>query len=303
MLQRTDFYPTRDDFVPDMFPRQEPVIHSSDLQQRQGPLDRQQLSQYENDGFLWLEGFFPEQAVTPFQDELRQMALREDVRDLKQVVMDEERRTIRSVFAMHELSEAFDRMTRDPRILDMVRQILGSEVYIHQSRINSKAGFCGDGFEWHSDFETWHSEDGMPGMRAVSVSIMLTENNPYNGPLMLIPGSHQQFVPCAGQTPDQNWQGSLKHQRVGLPSQADIDVLAGNGGIQAPTGPAGSLLLFECNTLHASNRNMSPWPRANLFFVYNSVENRLAQPFAGTRPRPGYLAARENTRALIDSRP
>ena len=141
MLQRADFYPTRDDFVPDMFPRQEPVIHGTDLQQEQGPLSGDQLSQFDRDGFLWLEGFFPEQAVSPFLEELKEMAKREDVRDRKQVVMDEERRAIRSVFAMHELSAAFDRMTRDPRLLDMVRQILGSEVYIHQSRINSKAGF------------------------------------------------------------------------------------------------------------------------------------------------------------------
>lgn len=303
MLQRTDFYPTRDDLVPERFPRREPVIHGTGPGRELGPLDNQQLQAFERDGFLWFEGFFPEQAVTPFLEELESMAQRPNVTDLEQVIMDSERQTIRSVFAMHELSAAFDRMTRDPRLLDMVRQILGSEVYIHQSRINSKSGFCGNGFEWHSDFETWHSEDGMPEMRAVSASIMLTENNPFNGPLMLIPGSHQQFVPCVGQTPEQNWSNSLKHQRVGLPSRTDVDALAGDGGIQAPTGPAGSLLLFECNTLHASNRNMSPWPRANLFFVYNSVENRLAQPFAGTSPRPGYLGARANQKALIDSRP
>lgn len=303
MLQRTDFYPTRDDFVPDMFPRREPVVHSGDLTQAQGPLSREKLAEFERDGLLWFDGFFPEEAVSPFLEELESMAERDDIRDLDQVVMDSERKKIRSVFAMHELSETFDRMTRDPRLLDMIRQILGSEVYIHQSRINSKAGFCGNGFDWHSDFETWHSEDGMPGMRAISASIMLTENNPFNGPLMLIPGSHQQFVPCVGKTPEENWTDSLKHQQVGLPSRLDIEALAGTDGIVAPTGPAGSLLLFECNTLHASNRNMSPWPRANLFFVYNSVENRLAQPFAGTKPRPSYLAARENTRPLIDSRP
>lgn len=300
MLQRSDFYPTRDDFVPDMFARHEPVIHSSAVHQERGPLQHRQLNQFKRDGYLWFENFFPESAVAPFFGELKDMVRRKDICDLEQVVMDRERESIRSVFAMHELSCAFDRMTRDPRLLDMVRQILGSEVYIHQSRINSKAGFCGNGFDWHSDFETWHSEDGMPAMRAVSASIMLTENNPFNGPLMLIPGSHHQFVPCAGKTPTENWASSLKQQRVGLPSRQDVAVLANNGGIAAPTGPAGSLLLFECNTLHASNRNMSPWPRANLFFVYNSVENRLAQPFSSSKPRPSYLAARQNTRALID---
>ncbi len=303
MLQRTDFYPTRDNDVPDMFERLEPVIHSSGGARQYGPLSEDQLAQFERDGYLWMDGFFPPESVTPFLEELETMAQREDIYGLEQVVMDREARKIRSVFAMHELSDSFDRMTRDPRMLDMIRQILGSEVYIHQSRINSKAGFCGDGFEWHSDFETWHSEDGMPGMRAISASIMLTDNNPFNGPLMLIPGSHKQFVPCLGKTPDSNWTQSLKRQTTGLPSRQDIEKLAGTDGIQAPTGPAGSVLLFECNTLHASNKNMSPWPRANLFFVYNSVENRLAQPFARTKPRPWYLAARANTRPLINSRP
>ena len=106
---------------------------------------------------------------------------------------------------MHELSQEFSRLTRDPRILGIVRQLLGSEVYIHQSRINDKIGFESAGFDWHSDFETWHAEDGMPAMRAVSVSLMLTDNNEFNGPLMLIPGSHHMFVPCVGETPEQNW--------------------------------------------------------------------------------------------------
>jgi ectoine hydroxylase len=74
--------------------------------------------------------------------------------------------------------------------------------------------------------------------------------------------------------------------------------MADQHGIQAPTGPAGSLIIFECNTLHASNANMSPWPRSNLFFVYNSVENQLVQPFCGNKPRPDFLGNRTNTAAL-----
>lgn len=57
-------------------------------------------------------------------------------------------------------------------------------------------------------------------------------------------------------------------------------------------GLAGSRLLFECNTLQASNENMSPWPRSNLFFVYNSVDNALEAPYAAPSPRPEFLATR-----------
>ncbi|MEP5051240.1 MAG: phytanoyl-CoA dioxygenase family protein, partial [Alloalcanivorax venustensis] len=129
-------------------------------------------------------------------------------------------------------------------------------------------------------------------------SIMLTDNNEFNGPLMLIPGSHHYFVPCQGVTPKDNWKDSLKSQRLGVPSQENLAELVEQGGIQAPKGPPGSLLLFECNTLHASNKNLSPWPRSNLFFVYNSVDNTLEDPFCGHQPRPDFLANRDNTEAL-----
>ncbi len=149
-----------------------------------------------------------------------------------------------------------------------------------------------------SDFETWHAEDGMPRMRAVSASLMLTDNNEFNGPLMLIPGSHHQFVPSVGETPDANWESSLKAQKIGVPEEAVLADLAKRGGIQSPKGPAGSLLLFECNVLHASNGNMSPWPRSNLFFVYNSVDNPLGVPYAAKSERPEYLGARRNVKPL-----
>src|SRR5690606_23146867 len=135
----------------------------------------------------------------------------------------------------------------------------------------------------------------------LSASLMLTDNNEFNGPLMLIPGSHRHFVPCVGETPPENWKNSLKAQSIGVPDRDVLRKLADNAGIRAPKGPAGSLLLFDCNILHASNENISPWPRSNLFFVYNSVENRLVEPFAAPSRRPDYLGARANSDALIAS--
>ena len=149
--------------------------------------------------------------------------------------------------------------------------------------------------------EQRYTEDGMPRMRAVSFSIALTDNTPFNGPLMLIPGSHKTFVPCVGRTPEDNYQSSLKKQELGVPNEQDLAALVDRNGIKAPTGPAGSLIIFECNTLHASNANMSPWPRSNLFFVYNSVENQLEAPYCGNKPRPDFLGNRTNTRALAQN--
>ncbi|TDO01495.1 MULTISPECIES: ectoine hydroxylase [Halomonas] len=298
MVDRLDPYPTRLTEYRAPFARRDPVVHARNQRRWEGPLDEVALSRYERDGFLWFEGFFSRDRIEPFFEELKQMANDESLMRSEQVIQDPNSGAIRSVFGMHQLSEHFDRLTRDPRILGMVRQLLGSEVYIHQSRINDKYGFQGSGFDWHSDFETWHAEDGMPRMRAVSASLMLTDNNEFNGPLMLIPGSHHQFVPCVGETPEANWQESLKAQTLGVPDQQSLASLAERGGIQAPKGPAGSLLLFECNTLHASNENMSPWPRSNLFFVYNSVDNTLEEPYAAPSRRPEFLATRGDIEPL-----
>lgn len=293
-----DAYPTRRGEPLEPFPRLDPVVHSSARFRWHGPLDECALSRYERDGFLWFEGFFGRERVEPFFDELAALARDSEAMNSDRVIADPANGELRSVFSMHTLSQRFSNLTRDPRILGMVQQLLGSDVYLHQSRINDKFGFQGGGFDWHSDFETWHSEDGMPRMRAVSASILLTENNEFNGPLMLIPGSHQFFVPCIDRTPEDNWKDSLKKQRLGVPEKSALRWLANRGGIQAPKGPPGSLLLFECNTLHASNMNMSPWSRANLFFVYNSVENQMQKPYCGLQPRPEFLATRNRASPL-----
>ena len=299
MDNRTDdFYPTRLERPAQSFERKDPVIHSQGTDRHHGPLSETELARYERDGFLVFNNFLDQETVKRFRDDLRAYENDDSILRSEGTITEPGKQEIRSIFGIHELSDRFDRLTRESRLLDMVHQLLGSDAYIHQSRINFKPGFHGKGFDWHSDFETWHAEDGMPRMRAVSFSIALTDNTPFNGPLMLIPGSHKTFVPCVGRTPEDNYQSSLKKQELGVPNEQDLQKMADQYGIQAPTGPAGSLIIFECNTLHASNANMSPWPRSNLFFVYNSVENRLEQPFCGNKPRPDFLGNRSHTEAL-----
>jgi ectoine hydroxylase len=215
-----------------------------------------------------------------------------------EAVYEPDSRDVRSVFRVHGLSAVFNRLMRDGRLLDVARQILGSEVYVHQSRLNLKPGFGGKEFYWHSDFETWHVEDGMPRMRAVSCVVLLTDNNEFNGPLLLVPGSHMHYISCIGETPPDHYKQSLRKQEYGVPDPTSLDFLIERGGLQSTKGPAGSVVFFDCNTMHGSNSNISPYPRANLFCVYNSVENRLTAPQRGLQPRPEFIAARAEVSAL-----
>ncbi|HIT75407.1 MAG TPA: ectoine hydroxylase, partial [Candidatus Avipropionibacterium avicola] len=66
-------------------------------------------------------------------------------------------------------------------------------------------------------------------------------------------------------------------------------------GIDVLTGHAGGATMFDSNCMHASNGNVTPYSRSNLFVVYNSVENACVEPFAASRPRPGFLGSRDHT--------
>lgn len=294
-----DLYPSRQNDKFEILERKDPVIHTDRSKDNQAPISKEQLDSYEKNGFLQIKNFFSEKEVANMQEAIFKLQNSKRNSTSDKVIREPESEDIRSIFHVHEDDSYFREVAKDQRILDIVNHLLGSDVYVHQSRINYKPGFKGKEFDWHSDFETWHVEDGMPNMRAVSVSIALSDNYTFNGPLMLMPGSQNYYVSCAGQTPDDNYKESLQKQKLGVPNHDSLRRLDEIGGISVPTGKAGSITLFESNTMHGSTSNMTPYPRNNLFMVYNSVENRLVTPFSGGKPRPEYIAVREGVPSPI----
>jgi ectoine hydroxylase len=246
---------------------------------------------FDRDGFLILRDFLSPEEVAELLAEARRCRL--DAPPGAELVYEPQSDRIRSVFRVHELVPAFGRLASHPDLLSFVRRVLGDDVYIHQSRINYKPALGGKVFQWHSDFETWHAEDGMPHMRAVSCVVMLTDNTTHNGPLMLIPGSHRTFVRCVGRTPENHYLTSLRKQELGTPDEESLAALVKAGDIFSATGDPGTVVFFDCNTMHASTANLTPFPRINGFFVYNHCENRLVDPFCGRDPRPDFLATRD----------
>ena len=294
-----DQYPSRKASTPAWIPRHEPVVCGAGRYAQ--ALDATQLKDYERNGFLLLSGLFKAAEIDALRDEVAELGQDPALCNSKEVIREPGGTALRSIFRIHELGDRLSKLARDPRLLNVARQILGSEVYIHQSRANLKPALNGKEFYWHSDFETWHQEDGMPAMRALSCTVLLTDNTAFNGPLTLIPGSQGQFVSCVGETPEDNYKMSLRKQEIGVPDPDSIRRLAEAGGLQQIVAPAGSAIFFDCNTLHSSGGNLSPWPRVNIFMVYNSIHNMLVAPFNGLQPRPEHIAVRRTQAALQPS--
>ena len=104
----------------------------------------------------------------------------------------------RTAFAAHTYSEPFRCLGRHPRLVEPVMQLLGGQVYMHQFKVNAKAAFDGEVWQWHQDYGVWQRDDGMPEPRAMNIAVFLEDVTPANGPLLFIPRSHTSGVFDAG---------------------------------------------------------------------------------------------------------
>jgi len=283
-----DPYESRIDGEASSIERRDPVVWGD----AEGPLSPGELERYRRDGFLLFPGLVSPERVKALWEEAQRLAILYRERSEEGMIIEPDSDVVRSVFSVHRTSRMYADLIASPELAGRARQLLGDDVYLHQSRVNFKPGFVGKEFYWHSDFETWHMEDGMPRMRAVSASLMLTENNEFNGPLMLVPGSHHTYFRCPGKTPPDHHKMSLRKQEYGVPTHEQLSAMVEQHGITSAKGPAGTVLFFECNVMHGSSGNMTPYQRNGVFLVFNSMENRLVDPFAGLPPRPGFLAER-----------
>lgn len=272
-------------------PREDPVLWG-EPDRSPGPLSTEQLGRFVADGFVVVENAIDAATVTACLAELAHIEASPAQLGSELAITEPDDGLLRSLFAVHRGDGPLAALAGDERLVGVAHQLLGDDVYLHQSRINLKRG-GGKAFPWHSDFETWHVEDGMPAMRAVSASVALTENRAWNGPLLLISGSHHWFLSFPGRTPEDNHRTSLKRQTYGVPQNEDLSWLTERGRLDVFDADPGSVIFFDCNVMHGSPDNITPAPRTNAFFCYNAVDNALVEPFGATEPRPDHIASRD----------
>ena len=250
-------------------------------------LSQEQVDQFHRDGYVFLpECFSREEAAM-----LRREADVVYNSDREEVWREKDGSTPRTAFAAHKYNEGFRRLGAHPRLIEPVEQLLDGKLYMHQYKVNAKAAFDGDVWQWHQDFGTWHRDDGMPEPRAMNIAVFLNDVTEFNGPLMFIPGSHREGVLEAGHDLQ-----STSYPLWTL-DKAKITELAERGGIVAPKGPAGSVIMFHGCLVHASSPNISPWGRTIVYLSLCEVSNHITK-----NQRPEWIAHRDFTpiRALPD---
>jgi ectoine hydroxylase len=249
-------------------------------QEKRMKLTSQQIDQFDREGYLLFPGLFSPEEMKPLIEEVPRLYAQQRPENVREKGSD----AVRTNFAAHLYSYPFAKLARHPRMLEPVKQVFGEELYMHQFKINGKMAFDGDVWQWHQDFGTWKADDWMPEPRAMNIAIFLDEVNEFNGPLMFIPGSHELGVIDAAH------DVATTSYPLWVINHDTIRALVQRGGIVAPKGPAGSLLMFHSCLVHASSSNLSPWNRISVYLSLCAVSNHIRR-----FKRPEYIAHRDFT--------
>ena len=103
----------------------------------------------------------------------------------------------------------------------------------------------------------------------MNIAVFLDDVTAANGPLMLIPGSHRFGVLEAGHDVE------TTSYPLWCLDRETVSELASKGGVVAPTGKAGCVLMFHSNMAHASAPNISPLSRVIVYLSLCEVSNHI----------------------------
>ena len=148
-------------------------------------------------------------------------------------------------------------------IADVAADLAGPDVVFHHSKLNFKWNDGNDDVKWHQDVQFFPHTN----YNVFTIGCYLNDTGMKNGPLGVIPGSHQEKLYDLYHGED--WTGCLNDADADSLSMKDVEYL---------TGGAGSITIHNCRTLHFSPPSQSVEPRPLLLNCYTSADAKPYTP-------------------------
>jgi phytanoyl-CoA hydroxylase len=146
------------------------------------------------------------------------------------------------IINMLERNIHFRRLDYDPRILDIVEDLIGPNIQLFHDQALYKPAFHGGPVSWHQDNAYWHCKPA----NLVSCWITLDDVVRENGAMQVIPGSHLKPV----------WHGEIGSQGHGV--LFDVEKHVDKRKAVVIDLPAGGVMFHHCQTLHYTAPNETP---------------------------------------------
>jgi len=235
-------------------------------------LSRDQIAQYQTQGYLVMENRVPEAILQRIRDEIARFEVEaadltasNDRLDLEDSHTRQSPR-LRRIKLPHRISPVMRDLMYSDAILAPVRDLIGPDLRLHTSKLNLKSAGYGAAVEWHQDFAFYpHTNDDL-----LAVAVIIDDMAPANGPLQVFPGSHTG--PIHDHHADGVFVGAMDLGGCGF-DPADAVAL---------TGPAGSISIHHARIVHGSALNTSDSDRRLLFFEIVAAD---AFPVMGSMTR------------------
>ena len=250
-------------------------------------LSADDLTFYRENGYLMIENAVSDEHLEAlrrvtydFIEQSRQVTDSNDIFDLDEGHGPATPRLTR-IKLPHKQHPIYDTVLRSARMQGYFQALLGPNVTLQTSKLNTKAPGGGAAVEWHQDWAFYpHTNDDM-----LAFGLMLEDVDEANGPLMVIPGSHKGPL--------------LSHHNngvfAGAVDPADPDFHFDQA--VTLTGKAGSMTVHHARTLHGSAPNRSDRARLILFFEACAAD---AWPLLGAGAYMHRLPQREMWADLLD---
>jgi len=225
-------------------------------------LTQNQIDFYNENGYLLVED-----AVTPEQldglrrvtydliDQSRNVTESDDRFDLDDGHSADNPRLTR-IKLPHKIDPIYWDVLVNSRMTQVLNTLIGPDVLLQTSKLNTKAPGGGQAVEWHQDWAFYPAtNDSM-----LAFGLMLEDVDQENGPLQVIPGSHKGPV--------------LEHTMNGVfcgavnPDDPDFH----HDKAVTLTGKAGSMTVHHVRMLHGSAPNVSDRNRFILFYECHAAD-------------------------------
>lgn len=246
-------------------------------------LTDEQRESYFAEGYLLLEGVIPDEWLERLRRATEEMVQKSgEVDESNDVFVLEpghsaiEPRLRRLSNPVEQHPTYWDFASQSP-LADIAADLVGPNVRFHHSKLNFKWARGGEEVKWHQDIQSWPHTNYSP----LTMGMYLYDCTLDQGPLGVIPGSHEgPLFDFYG--PDGQWVGAL--------SDDDVGTLPVDTARYLP-GPAGSLTVHNCRTVHSSMRNDSDVGRPLLLNVFGAADaipytaNPIPSRYAGALVR------------------
>jgi ectoine hydroxylase-related dioxygenase (phytanoyl-CoA dioxygenase family) len=219
---------------------------------------RDQVEQYQNEGYIVVERLFDANDLSRVDTTIRRMtdeALAggdfSKVLELEPLPVEGER-VPRRIFNPYDQHDTFRALAHDARMLDKIESLIGGDFNLQHSKLNMKPARVGSAVEWHQDMAYFpHTNDDL-----VTTLVYLDDATEENGCLQVLPRHHTHYFNHAG--PDGRFAGMITEDLTDFGKPRNL------------AAPAGSVIFMHCITPHASLPNHSSRPRRTLIYEYRA---------------------------------